>query len=108
MDFFGNRILHGNNARFCLRRGTPSQKHIRRTLGQKRGFSGNFVQGGHQLSVRIKGQLLQTGETLPNFVFISACLAAKCQKGGFGRVTDLCILVDGPVIAKHTLPDKLL
>ena len=62
---------------------TPSQKHIRRTLGQKRGFSGNFVQGGHQLSVRIKGQLLQTGGSPAEFRFHLRPPCGKMPEGRF-------------------------
>ena len=102
-DFFPLGVCKRINGSIFFDSRTTAEQLVRSALCVHGDVIADFVEGGHELSVRIKGNLLYTGIPGFPFGFLHAVLVGKNHHGGFRRIANDGLLVGiiGGVVAQQ-------
>ena len=77
--------------RFQIPLDAPGRHHVKGALDNGNQLPVYPVDGGHQLSVRVKGQLRQTGILLAQGVLLHAVLVGRHQNGCLGGIANMLL-----------------
>ena len=87
---------HGLRQRFCLLQVTLDaalRHHVESALDDDDLLAIDFIDGGHELAVRVEGDLRKTGILLVQFFLGHAVFMGSQNNGCFGGITDVLLLL---------------
>ena len=100
-DFLPLRVRKRMNGSVFFHSGTAAQQLVRSALGIHGDGVPDLMEGGHELSVRIKGDFLHAGIFAFPFRLLHAVLVGKHHHGGFRGIAHdgLFVGIIGSVVA---------
>ena len=91
----GAHFLRHALGRFNIAGNAARGHHIEGTLHDHHELTVDIVDGGHQLAVRVKGDLCQAGILGVQIILLKAILMRSHHNGGFGGIADVLLTVIG-------------